>query len=268
MRRGHGAVSKRGRDETPRALPAARGRSRYGVDGVTGPIVGAKRDGGTLLPPAEEPAIGALPAAVAAASARDAVGAAVAAIESEGDEIEYDESEAPARRTRGALVEAAATARGAALRTRFKGEGREGLLSAAPVVAPKVIVVGAGFAGIAAARTLTDLGYQVQVLEGRNRIGGRVHSLMTPSITSGGGEKVRARRPRPRSGRALLRAHRPRAASRRAAVYMHPARLPLARRAPRSAYGAAAERGARGARPRPPPPLPAGRARSNSGRPS
>jgi hypothetical protein len=41
----------------------------------------------------------------------------------------------------------------------------------------RVLVVGAGYAGISAARTLTDLGYTVQVIEGRNRIGGRVHSV-------------------------------------------------------------------------------------------
>jgi len=37
----------------------------------------------------------------------------------------------------------------------------------------KVIVIGAGMAGLAAARTLIAAGYTVQVLEGRDRIGGR-----------------------------------------------------------------------------------------------
>eukprot|EP00178_Gracilaria_changii_P001413 TRINITY_DN119_c0_g1_i10.p1 TRINITY_DN119_c0_g1~~TRINITY_DN119_c0_g1_i10.p1 ORF type:complete len:1408 (-),score=201.62 TRINITY_DN119_c0_g1_i10:633-4856(-) len=37
-----------------------------------------------------------------------------------------------------------------------------------------VIVVGAGIAGIAAARALTDRGFKVTVLEGRGRIGGRI----------------------------------------------------------------------------------------------
>ncbi|GAB4842842.1 Polyamine oxidase 2 [Ancistrocladus abbreviatus] len=39
---------------------------------------------------------------------------------------------------------------------------------------PSVIVIGAGFAGIAAARALYDASFQVVVLESRNRIGGRV----------------------------------------------------------------------------------------------
>lgn len=38
----------------------------------------------------------------------------------------------------------------------------------------KIIVVGAGMAGLAAARTLVDAGYAVTVLEGRARVGGRV----------------------------------------------------------------------------------------------
>jgi monoamine oxidase len=36
-----------------------------------------------------------------------------------------------------------------------------------------VVVVGAGFAGLTAARALTQLGYDVRVLEGRDRVGGR-----------------------------------------------------------------------------------------------
>lgn len=36
-----------------------------------------------------------------------------------------------------------------------------------------VVVVGAGFAGITCARSLTDKGFQVTVLEGRSRVGGR-----------------------------------------------------------------------------------------------
>ncbi len=39
-----------------------------------------------------------------------------------------------------------------------------------------LIVIGAGLAGLAAARRLKSLGHDVLVLEGRNRIGGRVHT--------------------------------------------------------------------------------------------
>ncbi|KAL6986724.1 Polyamine oxidase 2 [Sarracenia purpurea var. burkii] len=41
---------------------------------------------------------------------------------------------------------------------------------------PSVIVIGAGFAGIAAARALHDASIQVVLLESRDRIGGRVHT--------------------------------------------------------------------------------------------
>jgi monoamine oxidase len=43
--------------------------------------------------------------------------------------------------------------------------------------ATDVIVVGAGFAGLGAARTLQDAGVRVRVLEARERPGGRVHSV-------------------------------------------------------------------------------------------
>lgn len=42
--------------------------------------------------------------------------------------------------------------------------------------AKRVVVIGAGMAGIAAARKLADAGCDVVVLEARNRIGGRVHT--------------------------------------------------------------------------------------------
>ncbi|XP_011100368.1 probable polyamine oxidase 2 [Sesamum indicum] len=41
---------------------------------------------------------------------------------------------------------------------------------------PSVIVIGAGFAGITAARVLHDASFQVMLLESRDRIGGRVHT--------------------------------------------------------------------------------------------
>jgi monoamine oxidase len=46
----------------------------------------------------------------------------------------------------------------------------------------EVIIVGAGVAGLAAADILKRAGVQVVVLEGRDRVGGRVHTLHTNSI--------------------------------------------------------------------------------------
>lgn len=51
----------------------------------------------------------------------------------------------------------------------------------------KTIVIGAGMAGIAAARTLHDAGYSVKILEARERIGGRTHTdrSLGPTIDLG-----------------------------------------------------------------------------------
>ena len=49
----------------------------------------------------------------------------------------------------------------------------------------KIIVVGAGIAGLAAAKKLQEQGFDVQILEARNRIGGRTwtdYSLGNPTI--------------------------------------------------------------------------------------
>jgi monoamine oxidase len=43
-----------------------------------------------------------------------------------------------------------------------------------------ILVVGAGVAGLAATRRLADAGYSVILLEGRDRIGGRIHTLHDP----------------------------------------------------------------------------------------
>ena len=43
-----------------------------------------------------------------------------------------------------------------------------------PLTKRKIIVIGAGMAGIAAARTLKDAGHEVLVIEARPRIGGRI----------------------------------------------------------------------------------------------
>ncbi len=39
-----------------------------------------------------------------------------------------------------------------------------------------VIVIGAGISGAAAAKTLTEKGFNVTVVEGRNRVGGRIYT--------------------------------------------------------------------------------------------
>jgi monoamine oxidase len=44
-----------------------------------------------------------------------------------------------------------------------------------------VIVIGAGIAGITAAKTLAERGYTILVLEAKNRVGGRIHSIKTTS---------------------------------------------------------------------------------------
>lgn len=45
-----------------------------------------------------------------------------------------------------------------------------------------VLVLGAGVAGLAAARTLVDAGLRVRVLEARDRVGGRVHTRHLPGF--------------------------------------------------------------------------------------
>jgi len=103
--------------------------------------------------------------------------------ESEGIEEELPEwadpefiaANAPSKRTRGGIARSEAESRGLALRTRRAtgggdkldavSAGRSGAAQSAADPLPggirKVLVIGAGYAGISAARTLTDLGYTV-----------------------------------------------------------------------------------------------------------
>jgi len=48
---------------------------------------------------------------------------------------------------------------------------------------PDAIIVGAGYAGLTAARILTDAGKKVLVLEARDRVGGRIHTKHLPDGT-------------------------------------------------------------------------------------
>jgi monoamine oxidase len=62
----------------------------------------------------------------------------------------------------------------------------------------RVIVIGAGFSGLAAAYELTKAGYDVTVVEARNRVGGRVISFsdMSPGKNvEGGGELIGSNHP-------------------------------------------------------------------------
>ena len=63
---------------------------------------------------------------------------------------------------------------------------------------PRVIVIGGGFAGLAAAYELSHAGADVTVLEARNRIGGRVLSfkdLVPGGNVEGGGELIGSNHP-------------------------------------------------------------------------
>ncbi|HMJ05926.1 MAG TPA: NAD(P)/FAD-dependent oxidoreductase [Chthoniobacterales bacterium] len=71
---------------------------------------------------------------------------------------------------------------------RFRGVGR----------GRKVIVIGGGFGGLACAHELRSAGYEVVVLEARERIGGRVlsfHDLVPGRVVEGGGELIGSNHP-------------------------------------------------------------------------
>src|SRR5688572_16070804 len=64
--------------------------------------------------------------------------------------------------------------------------------------AGRVVVVGAGFSGLAAAYELSKAGYDVTVVEARNRVGGRVITftdLVPGKTVEGGGELIGSNHP-------------------------------------------------------------------------
>ena len=69
---------------------------------------------------------------------------------------------------------------------------------AGPKINKRVVIVGAGFAGLACAHELKAAGYKVTVIEARNRVGGRVLSfrdLVEGKIVEGGGELIGSNHP-------------------------------------------------------------------------
>lgn len=89
--------------------------------------------------------------------------------------------------------------------------GRGHIGSARRRKAPRVVIVGGGFAGVSAARALMDLGYSVVLLEARQRLGGRVHSTQLGGATVELGAAVLmgvARETRPNPLAALCRKYR------------------------------------------------------------
>ena len=58
----------------------------------------------------------------------------------------------------------------------FEGTAAADRIAAVAAEGDEIAVIGAGIAGLAAAKQLTDAGYDVVVLEGRDRIGGRLHT--------------------------------------------------------------------------------------------
>src|SRR5690348_5182088 len=76
---------------------------------------------------------------------------------------------------------------------RHRSDQRPGRIMAAVSPAETdVIVIGAGLAGLTAARELTAAGYDVTVLEARDRVGGRVlnHTLAGGHVADAGGQFV------------------------------------------------------------------------------
>jgi monoamine oxidase len=62
----------------------------------------------------------------------------------------------------------------------------------------RIVVIGAGFSGLAAAYELVASGYDVTVVEARNRVGGRVisfHDFVPGKHVEGGGELIGSNHP-------------------------------------------------------------------------
>jgi monoamine oxidase len=97
-----------------------------------------------------------------------------------------------ARLTRRKLMAGAAGGAGAAAAASIPGGSALGAAAKPRNVCADVVVVGAGLAGLTAARDIVKAGKTVVVLEARDRVGGRVHNVSIGGgrIAEGGGEFI------------------------------------------------------------------------------
>src|SRR4029453_2230491 len=51
-----------------------------------------------------------------------------------------------------------------------------------PTTDPDVLIIGAGVAGLAAARAIATSGFSVTILEARDRTGGRIYTIRDPKL--------------------------------------------------------------------------------------